>query len=583
LGSFLTAVQAQVLPPSAAEALGQAQRSAAAALIEYDAHSPDRPLWVEALRLGREAAEAAPTHPAPQRFLAQAYQQVGFYARAWQAWEAYRTFGGTLDAVAERHVIEVARWMGIAAFDGGRRTEAIPYFEQLLVLAPFDLTANERLARTYIEGGEPLRARPYLEALAGAIPDLDDDLEYVRRLDAFGEAATQAYEAGLAAATAGDPATALARYRDATRDAPGFADAWRGLAETALALGQDGVAAQALERLLALVPDDARGLAVQATLQREETERLEAERLEAERLEAERLEAERAAAQAAAEAAARAAADAEAARLAAEREAAEAAAEAAARAAAEQDAAAEETAAAAAARTAAEAEAERVAAEAARAAQAEADRLAAEQEAARLAAEQEAARLAAEQEAARLAAEQEAARLAAEQEAARTATLDATASLTLGDVSHTHRAGDATANPSIAYVAAPGLRVDLSAHVDDVLYVRVTVLERSSDDPMWFQVCLVPPDVAVAPACSAADLLVLRAPGTYDAAVRWRDLGGAASVDWRNGVDALMWVLRRPDGTPVAGSGADASRYLPTALRVRTVAAPAGAALPDGR
>ncbi len=581
--SVFASAQAQTLPPAAADALGEAQRSAAAALIEYSSHTPDRPLWAQALRLGRQAAAAAPSHPAPQRFLAQAYQQVGFYARAWEAWEAYRTFGGTLDVVAERHVIEVARWMGIAAYDGGRRVDAIPFFVALLEFAPFDPIANERLARTYLEQGEPLRARPYLEALDGAIPDLEDDLEAVQRLDRFGEAATQAFEAGLAAAAAGDARTALARYTDATRAAPEFAEAWRAVAQAALGLGEDEVAAEAADRLLALAPQDPRGLAVRAALARAEAERIGAQEAEAEQ------------AQAAADAAARAAARAEAEQAAAEREAAEAAAAEAARAAAEQRAA-QETADDADARATADAEDER-AAESARAAQAEADRIAAEEEAARVAAQEEAARVAAQEEAARVAAEREAERMAAEQEAARVAAEQAaasaaaeraaepvaTATLTLGDVAHTHRAGDATANPSIAYVASPGLRVDLSTHVDDVLHVRATVAERTGDAPMWLQFCLVPPDVAVAPACSAIDLLVLGASGTYEASVRWRDLAGAASVDWRNGVDALMWVLRRPDGTPVSGSGDDADRYLPTALRVRAIATPAGAALPDGR
>ena len=211
--AFLTSVQAQALPADAAEALAQAQRSAAAALIEYTNHAPDRPLWIEALRLGRAAAEAAPTHPAPRRFLAQAYQQVGFYARAWDAWAAYRALGGTLDVVAERNLAEVARWMGVAAYDRGRPVDSIEYFVALLEFEPFDLIANERLARVYLGLGEPLRARPYLEALDGSIPDLVDDLAYVRRLDEYGEVATQAYEAGVAAAAAGDPSTALARYR----------------------------------------------------------------------------------------------------------------------------------------------------------------------------------------------------------------------------------------------------------------------------------------------------------------------------------------------------------------------------------
>jgi hypothetical protein len=93
---------------------------------------------------------------------------------------------------------------------------------------------------------------------------------------------------------------------------------------------------------------------------------------------------------------------------------------------------------------------------------------------------------------------------------------------------------------------------------------------------MWFQLCLVPPDVAVAPACSAEDLLTLGAVGTYEVSLPWRTLAGAGAVSWQRGVDALMWVLRRTDGTPVAGSSSDADQYLPTSLRVQAIAIPAG-------
>jgi hypothetical protein len=91
---------------------------------------------------------------------------------------------------------------------------------------------------------------------------------------------------------------------------------------------------------------------------------------------------------------------------------------------------------------------------------------------------------------------------------------------------------------------------------------------------MWFQFCLVPPDVSVTPACSAVDLLTLGAAGTYEASVPWSALNGAGSVAWQRGVDALMWVLRRTDGTPVAASSEDAASYLPTSLRVRAIAVP---------
>lgn len=595
------------LPPAAADALARGQRLAAEALVTYPAHAPDHPLWAQALAAGREAAAAAPDHPAPQRFLGQAYLQVGWYARAWTAWTRYEELGGTLDAAARHQYLEVARWMAIAAYDAGRHDEALPYLRTLVALDPGDLVGNDRLARYHLERGEPLEARPYLDALGGRSPDLVDAWDQARLIERHGAAAVAAYRTGRDLQDA-NPTVALARFVEATAAAPGFLEAWRARAEAARALGRDAEERTALVRVLALAPGDAAARSALAALDAAALEAERAAQAEAEaaaaaqaqaaaaRAEAARVAAEQEAARvAAAQEAARAAAEAEAARLAAEREAlTDAEREAAERAAAEAEAEA--------ARAEAEAEAARLAAEeeARRAAEQEAARIAAEQEAARIAAEeeaarvaaeearraaeQEAARIAAEEEAARGAAQQEAARLAAEQEAARAAAAEqaaraaaqaAAATVLLVDATASHGAAGA-ASAAVAYVPASAPGSDLAALADGVLRVRVEVTAKPGDAPVLYQVCLVPPDVSVAPACSAIDLLAFRAPGTYVAEVRWSALSGAGGIDWSRGIDAVLWVLRRPDGTAVDAAAADAARYLPMTARVRASALPAG-------
>lgn len=246
----------QTLPDDAATELANAQRIAAEAMVAYDRHVPDRPLWREALAAGRAAANAAPDHPAPRRFLAQAYLQVGWYARSWTAWQAYLGAGGALDAVAERQLLEVASWMGSRLFDQGDRAGALPYLQAVIDIAPDDLGANARLARYYLDGGRQLEALPYLEALGDRAPEFGDDLARVRRIDRFGSVAAGAYDSGVEAAGRRDDAEAVRRFRAAVGAAPDFVDAWRGLGASLAVLGRAEEADAAHARVLELDPDD---------------------------------------------------------------------------------------------------------------------------------------------------------------------------------------------------------------------------------------------------------------------------------------------------------------------------------------
>jgi hypothetical protein len=119
-----------------------------------------------------------------------------------------------------------------------------------------------------------------------------------------------------------------------------------------------------------------------------------------------------------------------------------------------------------------------------------------------------------------------------------------------------------------------------------VLHVRLDVQDKPSDELVRYQLCLVPTDVTVAPACTDPTLLAFASRGTYEAQQPWSSLAGFSAIDWQDGIDSVMLVLRRRDGAavdaPVAGGAdeVDLDAYLPMRVRVRAVAVPEGAPFP---
>ena len=589
---------AQTLPDAAAEALQRGQRAAAQALIEYSTHVPDAPLWADALEAGREAALAAPEHPAPQRFLAQAYLQVGWYARSWTSWQAYLRLGGDVDATAERQIVEVARWMGLATFDQGRRDQALPYLETLLRFRPDDLAANARLARYHLDAGDPSAARPYLQALDGRVPELEQDLLRAQRLERYGAQASTAYEEGLLALSAGAPVRALDRFVQAANLRPEFVDAWRRAGETALRLGRTDRAEEYLQQVLRNQPDDAVAFAALGRVSMAAGD-LATAVTRFERA-AELAPGEASYARALTDARSRlaeqvAAADEDALAVAAEE--ARAADEAAAERARAEAAAAETEAAEAAAAEAADAEAaaaEQAAAEQAAAEQAGAEEAAQAQAEAQADAEAEAeaqAQADAEAEAAaeRARAEDEAAeraRAEAEAEAARRTEAAASNAIVIVDATTVHRRDASAASSAVTFLDAPELAGDLAEWTDGTLHVRIEVSQKPSRLPVLYQLCFVPHDITVRPACTDAGLLSFTESGAYEAEQPWSSLAGFSGVDWSQGVDSLMVVLRRQDGSPIdatpAGGDDDAglAAYLPMTVHLQAVGVPSSAPFP---
>lgn len=553
LATCLGSAVAQEPTDPGREALARGQRAASEALVTYERHTPDRPLWAEALSAGREAARLAPDEPAPQRFLAHAYGRVGWYARAWDAWQAYVDLGGDFDASVERDLLEVARWMGYSVHDEGRYADAQPYLDTVLRLEPGDVGANTRLARYHLDRANVVDALPYVQALDGRVPELQSELLRVQRIQQYGDEGVAAFEAGEAALAGGAIERAVDHFETATEAAPTFAEAWLQLAVAMERSGRMEAAADAYRTVLEIRQVDARaseGLSRTGTALAE--------------LAAQRAAAEAAEAEAEAEAAAGEAAAAE----------AQAAAEEAAQAEAEAEAQAQEDE----ARAAEEAEAAQQAleeqeaiAEAAEAADADADAQLAEQARAEAGAAAEAD-----------AGARENAASANERQESQAGTGEP---LLVVDATVTHVAEASGPSAGVAFIDVPALESDLSDRTSHVIHLRLEVRDGPTDVAARYQLCLVPTDITVRPACSPIGLLPVDGLGVYRATLPWSSLSGSDAIDWRRGVDSAMLILRREDGSPIAGdarddegSGIDA--YLPMSVRLQAMAVPAGTPFP---
>jgi tetratricopeptide (TPR) repeat protein len=528
------AAGAQALPDDAAEVLARAQSAASSALLRYDQHFPDQPEWREALDLGRRAAQLAPGHPAPQRFLAQAYGTVQWNSRAWVAWQAYIEFGGSIDAQAATRLVSVARSLGIATFDGGRRADAVPYLETVVRYVPNDVAASARLAMWHVERGEYALALPYAAVLDAVDDDYDALVDDVRWRDRFGGAAVDAFNDGRIAQSAGQANQALAFYRASVDAAPGFAEPWRALADLSLALGRFDEAISGYQGALSADPTDA---GARLGLQRAMTG-LEAETTPT--------------------------------------PPPEAPATAVAPAPAPAPAATVEPPAPTPA-PAPEPEPEPVP---------EPEPAPPPEPAPEPAPEPEPE----PEPAPEPAPEPEPAPPPApepepEPEPAPAPPAPPTPEPSTGQVMALdrrieHRAASAGGSGAFTFVATPALARDLSGYVGGSLHVRVETADAPSDAPVQYQVCLVPLDISVAPACSDATRLVLGPSGTFVSDQPLASLSGVDRIDWARGITSVMLIVRDADGTPLdersltaAGERREIAleRYYPRTVHVQAV------------
>ena len=526
------ATSAQALPDEAADLLTRAQSAASSALLRYDQHFPDQPEWRTALDLGRRAARLAPDHPAPQRFLAQAYGTVQWNIRAWNAWQAYIDLGGSVDAQAAVRLVNVARSLGIASFDAGRRAEALPYLETVVRYAPGDVAANARLARWYADQGEPERALPYLTALDAVGDEFDAFSDDVRRRARHGDAAADAFAAALAAQALGQTAQAITLYREAGAAAPDFAEAWRGLGGQALALGRFDEAQEAYEQVLALQPGDT----------------------------------------AASEGLARAAAG--------------VAAQAVPPAVAEAPAPTPEPA------PVPEPEPPQPPAQPTEpSALSDPEPPPPEQQPADpqpplATPPPEEDEPSTEVSPPTPAEEPQPADVPATPAAPVPMPSPEPAEVPVGaeqlvalNTQIAHRAASAGGSGAITSVDTPALARDLTAYARGTLELRVRVVAAPTDASVHYQVCLVPFSAAVAPACSAPDDLILDGSGDRVATLDLSGFGGGEMIAWREGIKSVMLVLRDTQGRPLDERAltiaerreVDLDRYFPTTVHVQAV------------
>lgn len=593
---------AQELPPDAAEALRAGQRLAAEALITYPQHFPDQPLWSQALEAGRSAAAAAPDHPAPQRFLAQAYGHVSWYARAWTSWQRFLELGGTLDATASRQLLEVAFWLGIQAFEAGWDEPARTYLETVVDLDPDNLGAHERLARLALDRGDPVAARTHLARLDETmVADLAEMRERADLQARHGPAAADLFLAGRAAQDVGDQLTAYDRYADATSASDGFVEAWRGRAVAAAALERPGDAATAWQRVLQLAPGDAAATTALARARDQLAFGPDAQRAYERGVTAygagdvagARVQFQTAVSQNPDYVDALAWLG----RIAAETGDLTTAASR------YRSARALAPGRADLAQALAQVEARQAAAVAAAQAAAEAARPPApapEPEPAPVPEPQPTpepptpepgppAPVAPEPEPTPEPRPVPVPLPPPEPEPTPPPPEPAPAAspwVTVLDTALEHRAATDGGSGAVSFLNASHLARDLSAYADGTLHVRLEVRSKPSDAPVRYQVCLVPPDIATAPVCTAPDRLAFTSVGTLTLEQTVNGMSGAAALDLSGGVTQLMLVLTSPDGTPLAdrpASGQDAVAAYPMAVRIAAVLVAPGGSFPGWR
>jgi hypothetical protein len=115
------------------------------------------------------------------------------------------------------------------------------------------------------------------------------------------------------------------------------------------------------------------------------------------------------------------------------------------------------------------------------------------------------------------------------------------------------------------------------------------VLSKPSGQPIRYQLCLVPVDITIPPACSDPSLLGFSESGTVEASQPLASLSGADRIPWQRGITSVMLVVRDPGNTPVdersfAASGDrtdfDMGDYYPMTVRYQAMVVPAGASFP---
>ncbi len=243
------------MSPDAKQLYDQAVQLRAQAQRSYPKASIDYPLWTQAAQAAEKAVTAAPDAREPLRLRAEIYTQVGFWAKAEPAWNAYFAAASDFDPTARASMSEVQLNLGYSAYGRGARAEAERYFTAAVQNNPQNQSALVWQARTALERGDGNTAVPLLESAVNLKPD-DKVAQYAlvvaRKSAAYGATATEAFFIGYSAYEQGDKEAALAQFRAATQAAPNFTEAQRWVGRTALELNQGADATKAYEAVVKL-------------------------------------------------------------------------------------------------------------------------------------------------------------------------------------------------------------------------------------------------------------------------------------------------------------------------------------------
>ncbi|MFO7546223.1 MAG: tetratricopeptide repeat protein [Trueperaceae bacterium] len=256
LGVFGSAA-AQGLPANAQEALDRGEAAMQEALTTYEAHYPDRPLWQTAFREGRTATTLAPGHPAPLRFLAEAYSRSNWHGPAMDTWYAFVDAGGELDDEARELVSVSGNAVAYAAYQQGDKERAADLYGNVLDYVPDDLEAHRWLGRVLLELRRPEQAVAAWRTLTELAPDdaaAAYFLEVAQAQSRWGIEAADAFYQGINYYESGDLTRARLRFAEATARNEGYTAAWAWLGRIAYEQEHYEDAASAYGRAVQLEP-----------------------------------------------------------------------------------------------------------------------------------------------------------------------------------------------------------------------------------------------------------------------------------------------------------------------------------------
>ncbi len=223
----------------------------------------DQPLWREAINYGLAAKNLAPASPEPYGYLGKVYSYVNFYDASWDAYSSFRALGGTPDERQREQMIYLGRKLGYEFFDRQEFETALEYYLVSYHYAPSDQELNLQIARSYLGIDRADLASAYLRQLDAHHPDTYNSGDYDRYLEtatdhlSYGQAASDAFERGIAQYYLGNLGSARDSFAEASRLDSAFQKAFVWAGRTSLELSQPEAALPYWQQAQALAPHSA--------------------------------------------------------------------------------------------------------------------------------------------------------------------------------------------------------------------------------------------------------------------------------------------------------------------------------------